>query len=99
MKKSLKAFFQQFYETSGCTFNLKSGRQDRRSDCEKARSKLRGFRKCCMNVSDKQGKENRPSLQPGKNTNCNAAFNFRLEIPKSKYKTGKEKKGDFPLWI
>ena len=57
-KAGVNTFLQKFYETSGCTFNIQAGRQDKSSEAESARSKLRGFRKCSMNVCGKQGKEN-----------------------------------------
>ena len=89
-----QTFLEKFYQTSGCCFNIRSGRQDKTSDSLKARSKIRGFRKCAMNVKEKQGKENK---YPGKNTNCQASLNFRLEHESSK--PGNDSKKDFPLWL
>ena len=73
-------FLSDFNASSGCTFNQQSGRPDRKQDNSKSRSRIRGFRKCCMNIKDSVNKEN---LQPGKNTKCEAKFNFRLENPGS----------------
>ena len=70
-----QVFLDKFYQTSGCTFNMQSGRQDKSSDSLTARSKVRGFRKCSVNVCEKQGKENK---HPGKNTKCGAFLNFRI---------------------
>ena len=47
-----------------------------------------------MNVKEKQRKENK---YPGKNTNCQASLNFRLEHESSK--PGNDSKKDFPLWL
>ena len=93
-KAGVNTFLQKFYETSGCTFNIQAGRQDKSSEAESARSKLRGFRKCSMNVCEKQGKENK---QPGKNTNCLASINFRVE--NSNTKQNRMDKQEFPLWL
>ena len=81
-KDRVDEFLQQFYTSVGCTFNIQAGRQDKASDGISARSKIRGFRKCSMNVCGLKGKENR---QPGKNTNCQSKLNFRLENPKAKH--------------
>ena len=83
-------------QTTGCTFNTNSGRQDRRQDSDTARSRYRGFRKCCLNVSHKEGKENR---QKGKNVECKANLNFRLENALAKSKQVKETRQNFPLWV
>ena len=77
-EEGVKIFLNELNVSSGCTFNIQSGRPDKKS-CEnkkRSRSKLRGFRKCAMNVSHSENKEN---LQPGKNTGCPASINFRLE--------------------
>ena len=79
-KDEVKTFLQEFYQSSGCTFNMQTGRQDRFLDTATARAKLRGHRKCIMTVCEKNWKENK---QPGKNTNCSACINFRLENPKA----------------
>ena len=89
-------FLSELNRSLGCSFNIRSGRPDRHQNNTAARSQLRGFRKCCLNVSDSENKENR---QPGKNTNCQAKFNFRLENPLSKQTDEKKIKEDFPLWI
>ena len=47
-KAGVNTFLQKFYETSGCTFNIQAGRQDKSSEAESARSTLRGFRKCSI---------------------------------------------------
>jgi hypothetical protein len=38
-------------------------------------------------------------LQPGKNTNCGAKLNFRLENPVAKNAKQRQDKENFPLWI
>ena len=77
-EEGVKMFLNEFNVSSGCTFNIQSGRQDKKpsENNDRSRSKLRGFRKCSMNVSHNENKEN---LQPGKNTGCPASINFRLE--------------------
>ena len=91
-----QVFLDKFYQTSGCTFNIQSGRQDKTSDSLTAQSKVRGFRKCSMNVCEKQGKENK---NPGKNTNCGAFLNFRVEKMKAKEENDRKNKQKFPLWL
>ena len=44
-KDEVKTFLQEFYQSSGCTFNMQTGRQDRFLDTATARAKLRGFSK------------------------------------------------------
>ena len=44
-KDEVKKFLQEFYQSSGCTFNMQTGRQDRFLDTATARAKLRGFSK------------------------------------------------------
>ena len=80
----VKNFLAEFNSSSGCTFNCQSGRQDKHQDGGSARSRYRGYRKCCMNVSHSCDKENQ---QPGKNTNCPASINFRLENATAKNKS------------
>ena len=92
----VKQFLSELNVTSGCTFNTQSGRPDKRQDKNSSRSKLRGFRKCFMNVKHSEDKENQ---QPGKNTDCPASINFRLENPIGKYKLEKEDRMNFPLWL
>ena len=96
-KDEVKTFLQEFYQSSGCTFNMQTGRQDRCLETAAARAKLRGYRKCSMNVCEKKGKENK---QPGKNTNCSACINFRLENSKARRNEESIRdKEDFPLWL
>ena len=96
-KDEVKTFLQEFYQSSGCTFNMQTGRQDRFLDTATARAKLRGHRKCIMTVCEKNWKENK---QPGKNTNCSACINFRLENPKAfRNEEIIRDKEDFPLWL
>ena len=59
-------------------------------------SKLRGFRKCCLKV-DKIG--DRPDRQPGKNTDCGASVNFRLENAVGTDKSVLEDRKKYPLWV
>ena len=71
-------------------FNMQSGRPDKTK--ENQRSKCSGFRKCCMNVALSGKKE----LQPGKNTNCEAKVNFRLENPVAKNAEQRKDKKEYP---
>ena len=48
-----------------------------------------------MNVASSGKKE----LQPGKNTNCEAKLNFRLENPVAEKAEKKKDKEQFPLWL
>ena len=41
----------------------------------------------------------RKELQPGKNTNCGARINFRLETPVAKNTEQRIDKENFPLWL
>ena len=59
-------------------------------------SKLRGFRKCCLKV-DKIG--DRPDRQPGKNTDCGASVNFRLENAVGTDKSVLEDRKKYSLWV
>ena len=93
---NVRTFLNDFNLSSGCTFNTQSGRPDKRQDGDSARSKVRGFRKCCMNVAHGEDKENK---QPGKNTDCQASINFRLENPMAKSKLVRENREKFPLWL
>lgn len=65
----VKTFLGDLNTSTGCTFNIQSGRPDRQGKGIKTRCQYRGYRKCCMNVAQSENKENR---QPGKNTNCEA---------------------------
>ena len=97
-EEGVKIFLNELNVSSGCTFNIQSGRPDKKS-CEnkkRSRSKLRGFRKCAMNVSHSENKEN---LQPGKNTGCPASINFRLECGVGKNSAEKQDRIDYPLWL
>ena len=92
-ENGVKSFLGEFNTSSGCTFNIQSGRQDKRQN---KRSRYRGYRKCCMNVAHCEDKENR---QPGKNTNCEASLNFRLENASAEYKSVRKDREMFPLWV
>ena len=73
-EQELKTFLSKLNISSGCTFNVKQGRADKK--CNTSRTSYRGFRKCCLNVFHKEEKENR---QPGKNLECKADLLFRIE--------------------
>ena len=92
----VKSFLKCLNESSGCTFNVLHGRADKEQSGTKSRSLLRGFRKCCFNV------HTTPSSKPqekGKNTDCGAGVNFRLETPTLKDPQIKSLKSEFPLWL
>ena len=46
----VKSFLSQLNKSTCCTFNILSGRQDKRQYRAKAASSLRGYRKCAHNV-------------------------------------------------
>ena len=48
-----------------------------------------------MNVASSGKKE----LQPGKNTNCEAKLNFRLENPVAEKAEQRKDREQFPLWL
>ena len=60
----VKLILYSLNKSSGCTFNVQSGKADKRQSGGTTLSQLRGFRKCCFNV-DKIG--DRPDRQVGKN--------------------------------
>ena len=95
-EKEVKTFLSDLNSSTCCSFIIQSGRQDRRPKGDKARSSLRGYRKCCLNVSHSEGKESR---QPGKITDCQASINFRLENPVGEFKMIKDERSEFPLWV
>ena len=95
-REGVTKFLSELNRSSQCTFNIKHGRQDKTQSEDSARSSYRGFRKCCLNVSHRSDKENQ---QPGKNTQCGATINFRIENPKAKCKSAREDKERFPLWM
>ena len=68
----VKYFLSEFNTSSGWTFNTQSGRPDKYQQGGKARSRYRGYRKCCLNVTHSEDKENQ---QAWKNTKCEAAIN------------------------
>ena len=81
----VKMFLEEFYTSSGSTFNIKSGRADRKGkDAE-----LRGYRKCIMQVQQK--KESQPRMK-GLHQDCRADLNFKLDHPKVEYNIYYERK-------
>ena len=50
--EAVKKFLSCLNSSSSCTFNILSGRQDKKSSGEGKRTQalLRGFRKCCLNL-------------------------------------------------
>ena len=98
-QNDVKLFLSHLSESTGCTFNVQSGRPDRSSDSPTARSKYSGFRKCCMNVAGNAGSTEKENRQPGKNTNCGAKINFRLDNPIAKFEDQRKDKENFPLWL
>ena len=93
---TVKTFLSNLNISTGCSYNIQSGRQDKRPTGDNARTQISGYRKCCLNVSHCEGKGSR---QPGKNTDCKASINFRLENPVAKLKVLKEDRSEFPLWV
>ena len=71
----LKDFLEEFYNSSGTNFNIKSGRPDRTGNS----AKLYGYRKCIMQVKEK--KLTTPKRK-GLHQNCPAELTFKLENPK-----------------
>ena len=73
-KEDVAKFFEEVYNATGTSFNMKSGRPDRNKES------FRGFRKCIMNVShsEKSKKLQRPNLQ----RKCPVTITFCLEKPR-----------------
>ena len=90
---SVDQFLSALNESTGCTFNIQTGRPD--NNKEGTRAKCIGFRKCSMNVASSGKKE----LQPGKNTNCEAKLNFNSENPLAEKAEQRKDKEQFPLWL
>ena len=90
---NVKLFLSELNHSRGCTFNMQSGRPDRQ--CDSHRVKYSGYRKCCMKVIKSGDRE----LQSGRNTNCGAKINFRLENPVAQNAEQRQEKENFPLWI
>ena len=95
-EEAVKKFLSDLNISTGCSYNIQSGRQDKRPKGETKRTQISGYRKCCLNVSHSEGKDSR---QPGKNTDCKDSVNFRLENPVAKLKVLKEERSEFPLWV
>ena len=57
-EENVKKFLSDFNTSSGCSFNVQSGRPDKNPKGDNARSQLPGYRKCCLNVSHCEGKDN-----------------------------------------
>ena len=70
-----KRFLTDFYDSSGSTFNIRSGRADRKGK----ETVVWGHRKCIMQVQEK--KETRPKRK-GLHQDCGAELNFKLESTK-----------------
>ena len=92
----VKQYLALLNQTTGCTFNVQSGRPDKRQHGGKSLSQVRGYRKCCMRV-DKKG--TRQDKQPGKNTDCQASISFRLENIIGKESCIREEREKYPLWM
>lgn len=99
-KDDVVLFLKKLNESSGCTYNIQSGRADKSAATDKSQCLLRGFRKCNMNVSELPGKERK---EEGKQTKCQSHINFQLQKPvtcsKKKYDEIKRDKSEFPLWM
>ena len=78
-KEGVYAFIEEFSNSSGGSYNMQSGRQDRSGK----NADLFGHRKCIMNVHhDKK----RGFLRPGLHRNCPSDFQFRLDKAPVSYK-------------
>ena len=94
-----KTFLEEFYDSCGSTFNVRSGRADRQGkDTE-----IRGYRKCIMQVIQKQ---TRNPKTKGLHQNCKAELNFKLENARSilprdslRLKEQKTLMANFPLFF
>ena len=82
----VKDFLEDFYDSSGTSFNMKSGKPDRMGKL----SQIYGYRKCMMQVKEKPlSIPKRKGLQQ----NCPAELHFNLEMPKvPHHKDNEEKK-------
>ena len=58
-EEEVKVFLADLNCSTGCTYNIQSGRRDKKQEGEHSRTKIRGFRKCCLNVAtaDKKPKQ------------------------------------------
>ena len=92
----VKGFLSSLNDSSGCSFNIKSGCADRRQAGPKARTLIRGYRKCCLNVHSTEGTK---AQQVGKNTNCGAGLHFRFDTPASNSPDSRLEKEMFPLFL
>ena len=92
----VKMFLSELNKSTCCTFNMSTGRQHKRQNGLKAASSLCGYRKCAHNVatSIKLGDK-----QPGKNTECDACLNFRLENSIGREERLKLLRTTHPLWV
>jgi hypothetical protein len=70
-----KSFLTDLYDSCGSTFNVKSGRADRKGKD----TLIWGHRKCIMQVQEK--KDTKPKRK-GLHQDCGAELNFKLENPK-----------------
>ena len=70
-----KRFLTDFYDSSGSTFNVRSGRADRKGK----ETVIWGHRKCIMQVQEK--KETKPKRK-GLHQDCGAELNFKLKSTK-----------------
>jgi hypothetical protein len=72
-KVDVKIFLGQLYQSTGTTFNIESGKQDRSG----AATEIYGSRKCMMNVH--HFKHSKKEMQEGLNRNCPAKITFKLD--------------------
>ena len=76
--EGIKPFLEELYGSCGATFNIKSGRADRKGTKD---VELYGYRKCIMQVHN-------PNLEKprmkGLHQDCQAELNFKMDKPKVK---------------
>ena len=53
----VKTFLSELNTSTGCTFNVKTGRPDRQGQGLKPRIQYGGYRKCCMQVAHDKKRE------------------------------------------
>ena len=90
----VKQWLEEFYESSGASYNQQTGRSDRSHvDSKPGQCHYRAYRKCLCRVYDSQGRE--VKIDRGKNTGCKAEIKVKLEYPSQKqYKKGGKKQNE-----
>ena len=73
--EGIKPFLEELYGSCGATFNIKSGRADRKGTKD---VELYGYRKCIMQVHNPNFEKPR---MKGLQKDCQAELNFKMDKP------------------